>query len=68
MNIQTARSLWFGKLTNHQSGRVVLLLIIFSGPRTSMVTEAAEVTETYNRNLVTVKITCLLLMTQKDRQ
>ncbi len=46
MNIQTARSLWFGKLTNYQSGRVVLLLIIFSGPRTSMVTGPAEVTET----------------------
>ena len=46
MNIQTARSLWFGKLTNHQSGRVVLLLIIFSGPRTCVVTEPAEVTET----------------------
>ena len=46
MNIQTARSLWFGKLTNPRSARVVLLLIIFSGLRTSMVTEPAEVTET----------------------
>ena len=57
MNIQTARSLWFGKLTNHQSGRVVLLLIIFSGPRTSMVTEPAEVTFKHNDQYITKMFT-----------